>query len=201
MRLRYDGNDNVGVVPLVFAAVAGAVVLVVLIVAYRRHRVAASIAARSSADAQLERDREYNERFSAAAAQVGDDKAAIQLAGVRAMAELADDWPEHRQTCVDALCASLRRLNSQDAGLGAAPGNQPKSGSTREVRRTAIETDWSTSSVRSSPVVRSVSTAPGSPPRSAFCSPSFLAGRLTSARLRTGHISRSSTGMAGDRLG
>jgi outer membrane murein-binding lipoprotein Lpp len=78
-------------VPLVFAAIAGAVVLIVLIVAYRRHRVAASIAALNSANAQLERDREYRERFTAAAAQVGDEKATTQLAGVRAMAELADD--------------------------------------------------------------------------------------------------------------
>jgi len=139
MCLRCEGNDNVGVVPLVFAAVAGAVVLVVLIVAYRRHRVAASIAALNSANAQLERDRGYGKRFTAAAAQVGDEDAAVQLAGVRAMAELADDWPERRQTCVDTLCAHLRWLNSPDAGLDAAPGDQPKSESTRDVRRTVIK--------------------------------------------------------------
>src|SRR6516164_10721 len=139
MCLRYGGNDKVGAVPLVFAAIAGAVVLVVLIVAYRRHRVAASIAVLNSANAQLERDRGYRERFTAAAAQVGDEKAAIQLAGVRAMAELADAWPERRQTCVDALCAHLRRLNSPDAGLDTAADDQPKSGSTRDVRRAVIK--------------------------------------------------------------
>src|SRR6516162_184436 len=126
MCLRCEGNDNVGVVPLVFAAVAGAVVLVVLIVAYRRHRVAASIAALNSANVQLERDREYRERFTAAAAQVGDEKAAIQLAGVRAMADLADDWPERRQTCVDALCAYLRTPDSPDPGQDAAPEDRRK---------------------------------------------------------------------------
>jgi hypothetical protein len=42
-----------------------------------------------------------NERFTAIAAQLGDTQAAIRLPGVDAMAGLADDWPENRQTCVD----------------------------------------------------------------------------------------------------
>ena len=31
--------------------------------------------------------------------------AAVRLAGMYAMAGLADDWKENRQTCVDVLCA------------------------------------------------------------------------------------------------
>jgi hypothetical protein len=32
----------------------------------------------------------------------------VRLAGVYALAKLADDWPEQRQTCVDVLCAYVR---------------------------------------------------------------------------------------------
>ena len=131
-------HDNVGVVQLVFAAVAGAAVLVVLIVAYRRHRVAESIAAMNRLNAQLEQTREYNERFTAAAAQAGDEKAAIQLAGVRALAGLADDWPEHRQACIDALCAYMRTPGSPDSGRGPTPADRLKLDSARDVRHTVI---------------------------------------------------------------
>lgn len=47
-------------------------------------------------------------RYQDAAAQIGHDKAAVRLAGVYALARLADDWPDQRQTCVDVLCAYLR---------------------------------------------------------------------------------------------
>ena len=51
-----------------------------------------------------QRTRTLNERFATAAGQLGSDKpAAVRLAGVHAMAGLADDWPENRQTCVDVL--------------------------------------------------------------------------------------------------
>ena len=56
-----------------------------------------------------QRIRTLNERFATAADQLGSDKPpAVRLAGVYAMAGLADDWPENRQTCVDVLCAYLR---------------------------------------------------------------------------------------------
>src|SRR5262249_51175934 len=131
-------HDNVGVVQLVFAAVAGAAVLVVLIVAYRRHRVAKSIAAMNRLNAQLEQTREHNERVRAAAAQAGDEKAAIQLAGVRALAGLADDWPAHREACIDALGAYLRSPGSQDWGRRAAPADRLKLDSAGDVRHTVI---------------------------------------------------------------
>jgi hypothetical protein len=53
-----------------------------------------------------QRTRTLNERFAAAAGQLGSDKPPeVRLAGVYAMAGLADDWAENRQTCVDVLCA------------------------------------------------------------------------------------------------
>jgi len=51
-----------------------------------------------------QRTRTLNERFATAAEQLGSDKPAARLAGVYAMAGLADDWEENRQTCVDVLC-------------------------------------------------------------------------------------------------
>src|SRR6266496_4897676 len=56
-----------------------------------------------------QRIRTLNERFATAAGQLGSDKPPpVRLAGVYAMAGLADDWEENRQTCVDVLCAYLR---------------------------------------------------------------------------------------------
>jgi hypothetical protein len=62
---------------------------------------AAGIAKRAEADALAK-------RYHDAAEQLGHDKAPVRLAGVYAMARLADDWPEQRQTCVDVLCAYVR---------------------------------------------------------------------------------------------
>ena len=68
----------------------------------------------------------FNERFTAITAQLGHDQPALRLAGVHAMAGLADDWPENRQTCVDALCAYLRMPYERDPGQDApAPNGLP----------------------------------------------------------------------------
>lgn len=53
------------------------------------------------------------DRYTAIAAQLGDDAAPVRLAGVYAMAALADDWitmGNHReaQVCIDVLCAYIR---------------------------------------------------------------------------------------------
>ena len=42
-----------------------------------------------------QRIRTLNERFATAAEQLGSDKPAVRLAGVYAMAGLADDWEEN----------------------------------------------------------------------------------------------------------
>ncbi|MEW1586871.1 hypothetical protein AB0283_15670 [Micromonospora vinacea] len=121
---------------LVFAVVAGIGGVAALVVAYRRQRVAehtnalaefaqqlayaadvraeVSKALAEAADerAKTETDRNgvrlFNERFAKASEQLGSEKAAVRLAGVYAMAVLADDWREGRQTCIDVLCAYLR---------------------------------------------------------------------------------------------
>jgi uncharacterized protein YjbI with pentapeptide repeats len=135
-------HDTVGVAQLVFASVAGAGALVALVVAYRRQRVAEVATVedkdRWEATAAHDRSRVFNERFTAIATQLGDDQAAVRLAGVHAMAGLADDWEENRQTCVDVLCAYLRLPYDPDPGDDAAPTQLAAYRANREVRHTII---------------------------------------------------------------
>lgn len=122
-------HDAVGVAQLVFASVAGAGALVALVVAYRRQRVAETGSAH-------DRTRIFNERFTAIATQLGDDQAAVRLAGVHAMAGLADDWKENRQTCVDVLCAYLRIPYGPEPGGNAPTQKRLAYRADREVRHT-----------------------------------------------------------------
>jgi hypothetical protein len=86
-----------------------------------------------------QRTRTLNERFAAAAGQLGSDKPPeVRLAGVYAMAGLADDWPENRQTCVDVLCGYLRIPYEPDPGHDAPEPQQLAFRASREVRHTVI---------------------------------------------------------------
>jgi hypothetical protein len=71
--------------------------------------------------------------------QLGSDKPPeVRLAGVYAMAGLADDWEENRQTCVDVLCGYMRMPYEPDPGEDA-PGLQRLAfRASREVRLTLI---------------------------------------------------------------
>ncbi|MET7416260.1 pentapeptide repeat-containing protein [Streptomyces rubiginosohelvolus] len=75
---------------------------------------------------------QLTERYTKAAEQLGHDQAAVRLAGVYAMARLADDWPEQRQVCIDVLCAYLRMPHETDIN---EPGFRHGE---REVRLTII---------------------------------------------------------------
>src|SRR5215469_12896686 len=86
-----------------------------------------------------QRTRTLNERFATAASQLGSDKPpAVRLAGVYAMAGLADDWQKNRQTCVDVLCAYLRLPYEPDPGDDAAAKHRLDFQASREVRHTVI---------------------------------------------------------------
>jgi hypothetical protein len=85
-----------------------------------------------------QRTRTLNERFATAAEQLGSDKPAVQLAGVYAMAHLADDWPDNRQTCIDVLCGYLRMPYEPDPGQDAPRPEQLAFQAIREVRHTVI---------------------------------------------------------------
>lgn len=84
------------------------------------------------------RTRTLNERFTTAAEQLGSDKPAVGLAGVYAMAALADDWKENRQACVDVLCAYLRMPYEPDPGPDAPEPQRLAFQANREVRHTVI---------------------------------------------------------------
>lgn len=99
---RSSPGTALDVVKLVLGAVAGVGALVGLVIAYRRQLVA------ETAD-DRERTRLFNERFNAAAEQLGSDRAGVRQAGIYSMEGLADDWPAGRQKCVDVLCALARR--------------------------------------------------------------------------------------------
>ncbi len=92
-------TDRAALVELVRVALTLAVGVggaVALVVAYRKQK-------------RAEEDNEpKHARFGNAAAQLGAEQAAMRLAGVYAMANLADEWPAQRQQCVDVLCAYLR---------------------------------------------------------------------------------------------
>ena len=85
-----------------------------------------------------QRTRTLNERFATAAEELGSDKPAVRLAGVYAMAGLADDWEENRQTCVDVLCAYLRMPYEPDPGQDAPESQRLAFQAIREVRHTVI---------------------------------------------------------------
>ena len=138
---------------LVFAVVAGVGGVAALVVAYRRQRVAEhanklaefanrlahaaderaeiskALAQVADERAKLESDRNgmrlFNERFAKASEQLGSDKAAIRLAGVYAMAGLADDWERGRQTCIDVLCAYLRMQYTPPPNVDAPTSDEP----------------------------------------------------------------------------
>jgi hypothetical protein len=85
-----------------------------------------------------QRLRTLNERFTSAAEQLGSDKPAVRLAGIYAIAGLADDWEENRQACVDVLCAYLRMPYAPDPGQDAPEPQRLDFQALREVRHTVI---------------------------------------------------------------
>jgi hypothetical protein len=122
------------------ALIAGIVSLISLggtvIVAVIGFRTTRSVTGSTLAE---HRTRTLNERFATAAEQLGSDKPqAVRLAGVYAMAGLADDWEENRQTCVEVLCAYLRMPYEPDPGDEAQEPERLAFRASHEVRRTVV---------------------------------------------------------------
>lgn len=93
---------------LALGVVAGMGGVVALVVATRRQRLGEADHDRQEQATVRDETRLFTERFAQATQQLGSDQAAARVAGVYALAGLADDWPAGRQTCVDVLCAYLR---------------------------------------------------------------------------------------------
>ncbi|WP_206796805.1 pentapeptide repeat-containing protein [Amycolatopsis sp. MtRt-6] len=94
-------DTRLNVIKIALSVVAGVGGVVALVVAYRKQRIGEAAEAR-------EHVKVLNERFATACAQIGHEKPAVRLAGVYAIASLADEWTEQRQVCIDVLCAYLR---------------------------------------------------------------------------------------------
>jgi uncharacterized protein YjbI with pentapeptide repeats len=94
-------SSRLDIIKVALTVVAGVGGVVALVVAYRKQRVSESAETR-------EHLKLLNERFGAACNQIGNEAPTVRLAGVYALASLADEWPQQRQTCIDVLCAYLR---------------------------------------------------------------------------------------------
>jgi uncharacterized protein YjbI with pentapeptide repeats len=81
-------------VKIALTIVAGVGGVVALVVSYRKQAMAERV--------------ENRDRYGAAVTQLGNLDPTVRLAGVYAMANLADEWKSQRQQCVDVLCAYLR---------------------------------------------------------------------------------------------
>ncbi|WP_328988833.1 pentapeptide repeat-containing protein [Kribbella sp. NBC_01245] len=101
-----------------------------LVVSFRRARA-------EEASSHRDDRRLFSSRYQDAADLLGSDKAAVRLAGIYAMARLADDWHEQQQQCIDVLCAYLRLpYNTLDSDPSER-GDHGERGE-REVRLTVI---------------------------------------------------------------
>ncbi|MBT8226362.1 MAG: hypothetical protein HKP61_01950 [Dactylosporangium sp.] len=108
-------QNTLDAMKVVLSIVAGVGGVIALTVAYRKQDLGE--AAEHREDTKL-----FTERFGKAADQLGSDQAAVRLAGVYAMARLADDWEQERQTCIDVLCAYLRMPYTPPEQIKADPG-------------------------------------------------------------------------------
>ncbi|MEU3305597.1 pentapeptide repeat-containing protein [Nocardiopsis sp. NPDC055551] len=95
-----------------FAIVAGLGGVALLAIHYRRQRTTEADAERAEQAAAREVAKLFTDTFDSASDKLGSDHAAVRLAGVHALARLADEAPEGRedlvQMVIDVLCAYLR---------------------------------------------------------------------------------------------
>ncbi|USY17449.1 pentapeptide repeat-containing protein [Nocardiopsis exhalans] len=104
-----------------FAVIAGLGGVALLVTAYRRQKT-------TEQDSQRDTSRLFTERFASASSQFGHEEAAVKLAGVHALAHVADQAPSisERQMVIDVLCAFLRMPSPQEpptqpTGAGEKP--------------------------------------------------------------------------------
>lgn len=93
--------SRLDIVKVSLTVVAGVGGVVALVVAYRKQRISESAETR-------ELTKLRTERFGAACNQIGNESPTVRLAGVYALAALADEWTAQRQVCIDVPCAYLR---------------------------------------------------------------------------------------------
>ncbi|WP_211719538.1 pentapeptide repeat-containing protein, partial [Nocardiopsis sp. MG754419] len=99
-----------GVVVRAFAVVAGLTGIALFVIAYHRQRNNNLENLRARRAAERDGVKLFNDRFTAAYTELGNEEATARLGAVYALAHLADDAPgyELRQTCINVLCSYLR---------------------------------------------------------------------------------------------
>lgn len=123
--------DVLEIIKISLAVVAGIGGVVALVVGYRKQRVTEAGEAR-------EQTKLYAERFDQASDKLGSDSPAVRLAGVHALASLADDWEGGRQMCIDVLCAYLRMPAAPEPNAAEDPDAHTRWQGMAEVRATIL---------------------------------------------------------------
>ena len=124
-----DDPLKIEVIRLSLFIIAGIGGVFALVIAYRRQGLNEAAEIRTERAEAREDGKVFNERFKSAAEQLSSERAANRLAGVYAMAGLADDWDAGRQTCINVLCAYLRMPYdppSQASPMEAADRQRPR---------------------------------------------------------------------------
>jgi hypothetical protein len=109
----FTAADTIELLKIVLAVIAGFGGVVLLSVNHRKQKVAEGDHRLALRQEEREESKLLNERFAAAAEQLAHDSEQVRLAGVYALAGLADDWDEGRQKCVEVLIAYLRISGSR----------------------------------------------------------------------------------------
>jgi uncharacterized protein YjbI with pentapeptide repeats len=109
----FTTTETLDLLKIALAVVAGFGGVVVLSVNHRRQRFTEKDHRLAVEQQEREQTKLLNERFANAAEQLAHERPQVRLAGVYALASLADDWEEGRQKCVDVLIAYLRLAQSE----------------------------------------------------------------------------------------
>ncbi len=104
----FSTTEMLDLLKIGLAVVAGFGGVVALAVNYRKQRVTEAAHVHSLNQEERERTKLFNERFKVATELLNGDQAGLRIAGVAAMAGLADDWEAQRQMCVDTLIDHLK---------------------------------------------------------------------------------------------
>lgn len=129
----FGGGTSQDRVRLEILKLTGSVVVgtgggVALLLAARRQRATElDIVQKKQAAEETQHDaveRRVTELYTAAAEQLGSDKAAVRLAGLYALERLAEGYPDHRRTIVEVICAYLRMPFDPPPPKKAFPGVQ-----------------------------------------------------------------------------
>jgi hypothetical protein len=114
----FTTTETLDLLKIALAVVAGFGGVVLLSVNHRKQRFTEMAHKLAEGQEHREQVKLLNERFAAAAEQLAHERAQVRLAGVYALAGLADDWDEGRQKCVELLIAYLRLAQSEDRAPG-----------------------------------------------------------------------------------